>query len=81
MTGIITSEEQLEKIISKMLPKALVKAMKANPEKLFTPSQVSRKIGKKYDTVRRMMKEGRIVTTADGKYISQQAIDNYLNGK
>lgn len=81
MTGIITSKEQLKEVLSEMLPEALEKANQANPEKLYSIAETSRKLGKKWDTVRRMINQGRLKATADGKYISQRAIDEYLTGK
>lgn len=52
-----------------------------NPEKLYTRAQAARLMGKKYDTIDRMILQGRLKATTDGKYISQRAIDNYLNAE
>lgn len=54
---------------------------KQNPEKLYTIAQTGRLIGRSYSTVVRMIKEGRLETTEDGKNISQKAIDRYLTAK
>ena len=54
---------------------------KQNPEKLYTISQAHRLLGKSYTTIGRMIKDGRIEATADGKNISQKAIDRYLTAK
>jgi hypothetical protein len=81
MTVIITTKEQLSATLCELLPGAMEKAHRANPEKLYSIAQTARKLGKKWDTVKRMIDEGRLKTTADGKYISQAAIDEYLNGK
>lgn len=56
-------------------------AQKTNPEKLHTISQTHRLLGKSYSTVVRMIKDGRIEATLDGKNISQKSIDRYLTAK
>ena len=79
---IITNSSELSKVLSeqlnRLLPGAIEKAKTANPEQLFTISQVARKMGKSYDTIKRMVTQNRLKTTADGKYISQAEINNYL---
>lgn len=54
---------------------------KQNPEKLHSISQTKRLLGKSYSTICRMIKDGRIEATEDGRYISQKAIDRYLTAK
>lgn len=81
MTGIITTKEELRTAVFDVLTDAMKAARKETPEKLFTISETARKLGKKYDTVKRMIRQNRIQATTDGRYISQQAIDNYLTGK
>lgn len=54
---------------------------KQNPEKLHTISKTSKLLGKSYSTICRMIKDGRIEATEDGRYISQKAIDRYLTAK
>jgi len=82
---IITTTEELSRFIGeqfeKNLPAAIEKATRLNPEKLFTISETARKLGKSYTTIQRMIYQNRIKTTADQKYISQQAITNYLTGQ
>ena len=80
MTGIITTKEELKETLTEMLPDAIIKASKCNPEKLFTVTETAKKLEKAYTTVRRMIDQERIKTTADGKYVSQKAIDDYLTG-
>lgn len=67
------------------LAAAMVSAMerqtRPNPEKLYTRSQAARLMGKRYNTIDRMILQGRLRATSDGKYISQRAIDNYLNAE
>jgi IS30 family transposase len=79
MTGIVTTTEQLKAVLNDLLPDALKKAQKARPEKLYTKREAAKILGKAENTIGRMVKAGRIQTTADGQYISQQAIDNYIN--
>lgn len=81
MTGIITTKEQLTETISELLPEALKRAQKAKPEQLYSIPEAAAKLGKAYTTVKRMIDQKRITATTDGRYISQQAIDDYLNGK
>jgi hypothetical protein len=73
----ITTDEQLARVVKKAL-----KENEPNPDpaKLYTISQAARKLGKAYTTVCRMIQQKRITTTSDGKYISQRAIDNYIDG-
>ena len=54
---------------------------KQNPEKLHTISQAGRLLGKSYSTICRMIKDGRIETTSEGRYITQKSIDRYLTAK
>lgn len=54
---------------------------KQNPERLHSIAAASRLLGKSYSTICRMIKTGRIEATADGKNISQKAIDRYLTEK
>jgi excisionase family DNA binding protein len=74
----LTSDEQLERVVKKVLKED--KAAAVNPEKLYTQSEAARLLGKSYPTIGRMIQQKRIVATFDGKYISQRAIDNYLDG-
>jgi hypothetical protein len=73
----ITSDEQIERVVKKALKEA---EPKIDPATLYTISQTARKLGKSYPTVCRMIQQKRITTTGDGKYISQRAIDNYIEG-
>jgi len=63
------------------LKKLLYEKNKPNPEQLFSIPQVAKKLGKEYKTIRRMINQGRLQSTTDKKFVSQQAIDNYLTGK
>ena len=69
--------ERMAEMIEAALIKAMQKQNRPNPEKLYTRAQAARLMGKKYDTIDRMINQKRIKATADGKYISQRAIDNY----
>lgn len=71
--------ERMAEMIETALIKAMQKQIRPNPETLYTRSQAARLMGKKYDTIDRMILQGRLKATKDGKYISQQAIDLYLN--
>lgn len=82
MTTVITTREELRDLLRQELPQAMeIAARKPNPEKLFTISQTARKLGKSYPTIQRMIYQERIRATSDQKYISQQAITNYLTGQ
>jgi len=58
---------------------ALEEKERTNPEQLYSLPQVAKKLNKDYHTIRRMINQGRLQATTDGKYVSQKAIDNYLN--
>jgi hypothetical protein len=73
--------ERMAEMIETALIQALQKHDRPNPEKLYTRSQAARLMGKKYDTIDRMILQKRIQATSDGKYISQRAIDNYIDGE
>ena len=72
--------ERMAEMIETALVRAMEKQTRPNPEKLYTRAQAARLMGKKYDTIDRMILQKRIKATADGKYISQRAIDNYISG-
>lgn len=74
----ITTDEQIARVVKQALKEE--KAAAANPEKLYTQSEAARLLGKTYNTIGRMIQQKRITTTSDGKYISQRAIDNYIDG-
>ena len=52
---------------------------RANPEKLYTIPELALKFERPYKTIWRLVKRGIIKTTPDGRFISQQAINTYLN--
>lgn len=54
---------------------------KQNPEKIHSISQTKRLLGKSYSTICRMIKDGRLEATEDGKYVSQKSLDRYLTAK
>lgn len=54
-------------------------APKQNPEKLYSITQASKLLGKSFSTISRMIKDGRLEATADGKNISQKSIDRYIS--
>lgn len=63
------------------LAKALNEAKRPDPATLYTRAQAARKMGRAFNTIDRMILQGRLRATSDGKYISQQAIDNYINAE
>lgn len=81
MTELTTTRKELRKVFSDEIEKAIERFSQANPEQIFTIRETSEKLGKSYKTVWRMVKLGRLQTTADGKYITQKTISNYLTGK
>lgn len=82
MTAIITTVEQLRDLLRQELPAAIENhARKPNPQQLYTRAQVARFLGKSKPTIKLMIEQNRLQTTTDGKYISQQSINNYITGK
>ncbi len=79
--GILTacSLEKLADMIETGIIKALAKQEKPKPERLYTRAEAARLMGKQLNTIKNMIQAGRIKATTDGKYISQAAIDEYLN--
>lgn len=82
MTIIIDNKAEFVALMDEVLIKSLTKHQKAvNPEKLHTIAEAARLLDKSYTTVKRMIDQKRIIATTDGKYISQQAINDYLGTK
>lgn len=78
----LTNDEQIVRGVGRAVKKAIDEAAeKPNPEKLYTIAQTARLLDKSYMSICRMISRQRIKATADGKYISQRAIDNYLTGE
>jgi predicted urease superfamily metal-dependent hydrolase len=73
--------ERLAEMIETAMIKAHTRQTKPNPEQLFTIYKTAKKLGVAYNSVVRWVAAGRIAATADGKYISQQAIDDFITGK
>lgn len=73
------SVEELAQALTAELSRFFEKP-RPNPETLYTRAQVARKLGKSFHFVDRQILKKRIRTTADGRYISQKAIDDYING-
>ena len=86
MSDIITSRKQLREELTDILRRELLLSIiesttRPDPATLYTRAQAARKLGKSQHTIQRMIEQNRIATTADGKYISQQAINNYLQAQ
>jgi len=82
MTHFITSDEQIGRVVRTEVKKVLQEnEKKPNPEYLHTIAETGKLLGKSYTTICRMIDQQRITATVDGKYISQRAIDIYLDGK
>lgn len=76
----LTSDEQLRRLLRKEVKEAIKEEKTAaNPEKLYTFSETAKLLNKCYNTICNMVSSGRIKATSDGKYISQRAIDIYLD--
>lgn len=56
-------------------------AMKENPEKTFTIRETADKLGRTYKQIWLRVKSGILPTTSDGKFITQESINHYLNRK
>lgn len=85
-TTIITTRAELREELRELLRLELLAAIiesttRANPEKLYTRAHAARILGKSKTTIKRMIDQNRLQTTADDKYISQATITAYLNGK
>ncbi len=50
-----------------------------SPDHLYNRNQAARTLGKSFTTITRMITEGRIVATADGKFIAQKELDRYIS--
>jgi hypothetical protein len=84
MTAILTERDQLRAELTDILRRELLcsiieSATRPSPETLFTRAQTAKKLGKSKNTIQRMINDNRLTTTTDGKYISQQSINEYLN--
>lgn len=73
MNLIITTPEDLERIIQK----AVQKALEFVPEQTFTINQVAKILKKSHVTVTKLVKLNMIPTTPDG-LITKTSINNYL---
>lgn len=81
--SIITlSRAQLHTIIKEATRQAIREheSQKArhSPEHLYNRNQAARTLGKSFTTITRMIQEGRITATADGKFIAQKELDRYI---
>lgn len=82
MTKIIQMTlQEFTEAATTIVADAMVKAERANPEKLFTQAEIADKLGVDRSTVWRMVNSGRLESTADKKYISQEHLNHYLNTK
>ena len=50
-----------------------------SPETLLNYNQAAKRMGKSYGTVKRLVDSGKIIPTADGKFISVAEIEKYVN--
>ena len=79
MTDTVTlSKNQLLEIVREAIRQ---ERDQANAEKIYSIYEAARILGKAYNTVCRMIESRRIETTADGKFISQKAINEYLTAR
>ena len=78
------AKSELENIIRKSVTDALSEFEKgktiSDPEKLLTVSQVSKKLGKSFRTVKKWVSSGILQTTKSG-LITEASLNNYLNGR
>jgi len=77
MTILTTTDEIRKAVRAELNEKENTKSY--NPEELFSIPQVAQKLNKNYKTIKRMIQENRLEATTDKRYVSQRAIDNYLN--
>jgi len=72
--------EILRPLIENTIQKALAeKENKEFEKKIFNITQTAELIGKSYNFVSNLIKEGYLETTADGKHVSGKEINKYLN--
>nr|WP_319570225.1 helix-turn-helix domain-containing protein [uncultured Draconibacterium sp.] len=64
--------------IYEAMRRALADHEAQRPDQVFSVPQTARKLGKSYETLRRMIKEGTIESCADGRNVSQAQINAYL---
>jgi excisionase family DNA binding protein len=74
----ITSTLELKQVIKEVYSE--IEAA-VNAEKLYTFTETANLLGIGKTTIYRWVESGKIVATADRKYISRAEIDRYLNGK
>ena len=75
---IVLSREEFTEELLKTLRKFDEEKEKKRPPKLFTVNQVAKMFGKAHNTVKRMVANGVIHSTASG-LIPEDAINEYLN--
>lgn len=80
-TVILSTPKEIAQAVGQELPKALLNAERSNPDKLYTITQAAALLEKHRRTIKNMVRAGRLATTADGRYISRKAIDDYLNSQ
>jgi excisionase family DNA binding protein len=49
-----------------------------NQDKLFSCTEIAKRLGIAYNTVKKLIREGKLKTTRDGKYVTERAINDYL---
>lgn len=77
---IITTTHNLSRIVSDAVRSGieLFQRESSDPDKLYTRREVADLFGLEYRSIRRMIERGSLVTTADGRFITQKSINNYL---
>jgi hypothetical protein len=77
MNLIITSPEDLKKVVKEALIDFEKEKQSLEPEKLYYKNQVAKMLGKSFATIKKLAENGTIRTTASG-LISRSAIEEYL---
>lgn len=78
---IIVPESRLKEIIQEVLQEHDSKTKAPQKERLLTINQARISLGLAFSTVKKLINQGVISTTADGNRIPESAINKYLNLK
>jgi len=49
-----------------------------NQDKLYSCTEVAKRLGIAYNTVRKLINVGKLKATKDGRYVTERAINDYL---
>ena len=75
----LLSEEDLEKLIMKCLVRfEEMKISKNLVDENYSINEVAKKLGRAHDTIKKMVRDGTLKATADGRRITAVSLKEYL---